>query len=98
MELNPVTQGPPAPQGKPNDGSKWALERLLGSMPQDIAQSFNEDQRLALQAALITNTRKRHPVDLRWSIPFLRRQFYLVLLMGEEERSKARRRERSNQA
>jgi hypothetical protein len=80
------------PQEKTTDGSKWALERLLGAMPANMAHSFSEEQRLALQSALIANTRKRHPIDLRWSIPILRRRFYLVFLMGEEERSKARRR------
>lgn len=79
-------------QGPPNEGARWALDRLLGAMAPDIAQSFSEEQRQALQRALITSTRKRHPVDLRWSIPVLRRRFYLVFLMGEEDRSKARRR------
>ncbi len=95
MNPNSTTQGQPASPKPTDEGAKWALERLLRAMPQEVATSFSEEQRLALQTALVANTRKRHPVDVRWSIPILRRQFYMVFLMGEEERSKARRQGRS---
>ncbi|MFH7242776.1 MAG: hypothetical protein ACHWZW_07980 [Spirulina sp.] len=88
-------QGQSVSPNSTSEGAKWALERLLSAMPQEVATSFSEEQRLALQTALVANTRKRHPVDVRWSIPILRRQFYLVFLMGEEVRSKAGRQARS---
>ncbi len=84
-------QGQPVSPNPASEGAKWALGRLLSAMPQEMATSFSEEQRLALQTALVVNTRNRHPIDVRWSIPILRRKFYLVFLMGEEERSKARR-------
>lgn len=80
-----------APQSVPTSPAQWALARLLSQMPDEVAQSFDQRQLEAIQSALVASTRKRHPVDIRWSIPLLMRQFYVVLLMGEEERSKARR-------
>lgn len=97
MVPNPDTPDQPTAQPSTREGAKWAVDRLLSAMPQAVAASFSEEQRLALQAALVANTRKRHPVDLRWSIPVGQRRFYLVFLMGEEERSKARRREAEQQ-
>jgi hypothetical protein len=81
----------PEPQAQVEEPSRRALNRLLANMPADIAHSFSDRQLEGLQAALVASTRKRHPIDLRWSIPVLMRRFYLVLLVGEEERSKARR-------
>lgn len=81
----------PAPQPSSTTPAQGALARLLAQMPNEVAQSFDERQLAAIQAALVASTRKRHPVDVRWSIPLLMRRFYVVLLMGEEERSKARR-------
>lgn len=65
--------------------------RLLAQMPSDDAASFTESQVAALDRALETATSNRQPVDIRISIPFLRRRYFIVVLAGSEQRSAERR-------
>lgn len=71
------------------------LDKLLGYLPPHIAASLDPQQLDALQVAfhqaLLEQTRRRrHPVDLRISLPFIGSRFYLVLLAGPERRSRER--------
>lgn len=65
--------------------------RLLAQMPNSDAASFTEAQVAALDRALDTGTANRQPVDIRISIPFLRRRYFVVVLAGSEQRSAERR-------
>ncbi|PSR12161.1 hypothetical protein C8255_26970 [filamentous cyanobacterium CCP3] len=65
------------------------VEQVLMRMPPDIAVTFSPAQYQALQAAL---TPRRHPVNIRLSIPTGGARIYLVVLAGKETRSIARRR------
>lgn len=62
---------------------------FLRRMPREIARSFTAKQLEALNRAFAPGP---HHVDLRVSIPLWRR-FYLVLLLGPEQRSAERRRQ-----
>lgn len=67
-----------------------ALERFLNRLPEDVAASFTTEQLSAMQAALQFTQWRRHPVDLRMTIPLLWKRFYVVLVAGPERRSKQR--------
>ena len=57
-----------------------------------IAGSFTPGQFAALKRAFATREIAPHPVDIRDSYSIFGISFYLVLLMGREHRSPARRR------
>lgn len=57
-----------------------------------IAGSFTPSQFAALKRAFATRAVDPHPVDVRDSFSIFGFSFYVVLLMGREQRSKARRR------
>ncbi len=65
--------------------------RLLESMPEEVASSFTELQLETIEHVLEGGKWRAHPVDVRLSIPVLRRRFYFVLLAGPERRSAERR-------
>ena len=65
-------------------------QRLLDGLPADVRASLTDHQRDALVASANNCGWARHPADLRLSIPFFKKHFYLVLLAGEERRSKER--------
>ncbi|TVP68180.1 MAG: hypothetical protein EA342_06705 [Leptolyngbya sp. LCM1.Bin17] len=67
-----------------------ALNRLLQTMPPAIAASFTPTQREALQQALVAHAWRRHPLDIRLTLPLLVTRLYVVLLAGEERRSRRR--------
>jgi hypothetical protein len=57
-----------------------------------IAGSFTPSQFSALRRAFATRAIDPHPIDLRDSYSFFGFSFYMVLLMGREHRTPARRR------
>lgn len=67
------------------------FERLISRMSPEIITSFSDAQLSALRAALASRSWRRHPVDLRLSIPFIfTKGIYIVFLMGLERRSRER--------
>lgn len=68
------------------------FRRLLARVPPDVADTFNDEQISALKRAFGGRAAGSHAVDLRFSVPFLRRRvFYFVILAGRERRSSRRR-------
>lgn len=65
-------------------------DNVLARMPPEVAATFSPAQVQALQAALAT---RRHPVNIRLSLPLGITRVYLVLLAGSEVRSATRRRQ-----
>ena len=63
-----------------------AFERLLDSMPSSVRGTFIPAQRDAIEAAL-SRRKAAHKIDFRVSIPLLRDRYYLVFLLGRENRS-----------
>ena len=55
-----------------------------------LARSFTDEQLRAIKMSFGARERGAHTVDLRFSVPLLRR--YVVLLMGRERRTAKRRR------
>ncbi len=67
------------------------IDSLLTRMPPTLRESFTSEQIAALRHAAWRSKFGKHPIDIRWTIPFLHKPFYLVLLAGPERRSAARR-------
>lgn len=67
------------------------LERRLGG---EIAASLDERQCVAVQDAIMTaGWTSEHALNIRLSIPFFNRRYYLTLVGGRERRTHIRRRE-----
>ena len=68
-------------------------EIVLRRLPKEILDSLSPDQTTAIRRATSSAQQRRHPVDARFNarLPLLG-GFYLVLLIGKELRSPARRR------
>ena len=81
---------PPATRRDPAGGDPF-LEEFFQRIPERTARSFSDDQLLAIKMAFSARTWGAHSVDLRLSLPFLLRRYYIVLLMGPERRSAVRR-------
>lgn len=67
------------------------LERFFSRIPKDIAESFNDDQLLAIKQAFAENSSRSHALDLRLSVPALFGRIYLVVIAGPERRRRAGR-------
>ena len=76
-------QGSPACPGNP-----W--DHLLRSMDPEVTKSFTEEQLRELERAFTKPASSGTPINIRLTVPFFRRQFYLTFLAGPEQRSAAR--------
>ncbi|WP_414574742.1 hypothetical protein [Anabaena sp. CCY 9402-a] len=67
------------------------LEELFTQIQPDIKETLTTEQVTAIKKAFGSNTWTRwHPLDLRMTLPIPGLRFYMVLLGGEEQRSKQR--------
>jgi hypothetical protein len=66
------------------------FEQFLAHVPPQTAETFTDAQVEALKQACSQLNWKKHPVDLRFSVPVLFNRFYLVILAGPERRSRKR--------
>jgi len=67
-------------------------EAFLRKLPQDIRDTLSPAQTEAISRVAQGAIQRRHPVDFRASVPLpFGEQAYLVLLLGKEKRSGARR-------
>lgn len=67
-------------------------EAFLRKLPQNIRDSLTPVQSEAISRVAQGTIQRRHPVDLRASMPLpFGERAYLVFLIGKEKRSKARR-------
>ena len=73
------------------------LEDFFQKIPRDVAIGFSDEQLLAIRMAFGARQRGAHIVDVRLSLPLPFKRLYMVLLVGSERRTVARRRQdRSN--
>ena len=66
--------------------------KILGHIPTEVRETFTSEQLQSLHSAFtqVSRPAATPPVNLRLSIPFLGKGFYIVLLAGPEKRSKER--------
>ncbi|WP_445633904.1 hypothetical protein NSTC745_05641 [Nostoc sp. DSM 114161] len=62
------------------------VQQFLARIPSETASNFTQIQLTELKRVLNSKMTKYHAVDIRVSIPFLKQQFYAVLLIGREKR------------
>lgn len=62
------------------------IQEFLARIPENTAATFDKAQLAAVKMAFGARSFGAHTVDVRRSIPFFRRRFYLVWLMGWESR------------
>lgn len=61
---------------------------LLARMPADeIKDSFTDEQLETLKIAVGAKDWKTHPIDLRFTLPFWGKRFYIVFIAGKSLRS-----------
>lgn len=66
------------------------LTHYLKRLDPKVASSFTEHQREALKSLLGARGMTRHSVEIRRSLRFGKRRFYLVFLLGDDTRSRNR--------
>jgi|GEM_PF-2141684 len=79
-----------APAAKTGDNSSTTseafLERYLKRIDPTVAQSFTPEQRTAIAQLLGSRGVANHSIELRKVFPLGKRRFYLVFLMGRDQR------------
>ena len=71
------------------------LGSLLERLPPEVLADLTEEERIALWQAANPSTWRRHPINIRLTIPGLGRRYFLTVVGGVERRSTERvRRER----
>lgn len=67
-------------------------EAFLRKLPQEVRDSLTPEQANAISRVAQGTIQRRHPIDLRLSLPLpFGERAYAVLLVGKEKRSAARR-------
>jgi hypothetical protein len=69
-----------------------AIQQLLARMPNNVADSFSDEQLLALKVALGSRRWGKHKIDFRgtFPMPFFKSKIYYVFLMGRNHRNLTR--------
>lgn len=62
------------------------VRKFLERIPPHTSVNFTDTQLAELKRVFQNRIQPQHSVDIRLSIPVLKRRFYLVFLMGKEQR------------
>jgi hypothetical protein len=62
------------------------VQQFFARIPPKTAATFTDTQLAALKQVFKERMSKNHAVDIKLSIPFLKRGFYVVLLLGKDKR------------
>lgn len=78
---------------KKNIRTDPVMVQLLRHIPQDLAQSYNDEQLEGIKTILGDRVWNKHSVDSRgtFSLPFIKWRFYYVFLLGKNKRAFTRR-------
>lgn len=79
------------PAGGNRDAGSAAASALFQRLPRWVAETLTPEQKDAIAKALHEPAWKSHPVNIRLSVPFLKRGFYLTVVGGGEKRGRERR-------
>jgi hypothetical protein len=66
---------------------------LLEQMDPEVARSFTQAQLQEIKRVLPAPASRRLPIDIRITVPFLRRRYFITVLAGPEQRSEERLKE-----
>jgi len=68
-----------------------AIERFYDALSKQTAEQLTAEQKTEVEKAIIAITlASRHKADLRWSLPFFGKRFYLVFLISRDMCKRAR--------
>lgn len=67
------------------------IDGLKDRLPDDLKESFTQEQLSALKIAFGARKWGQHPVDLRGTLKFWRWRYYFVFLAGRNKRDLSRR-------
>lgn len=67
------------------------VQQLMAKLPKGSADTFSDEQLLALKAALWGRSWGAHSFDLRWTLSIWRWHYYFVVLGGRNRRELTRR-------
>lgn len=71
--------------------AKGVVDGLFARLTDAERESFSPEQMTALVDAAEQCAWRKHPIDIRLSLPLLLRRFYLVVVAGPERRNPDRR-------
>lgn len=66
------------------------LNKLLCLMPEEVQDSFTDEQLKNLKVAITANSWKKHAIDIRSSISLFSFRYYYVFIAGREQRQMTR--------
>ncbi|MEH2397770.1 hypothetical protein [Nostoc sp.] len=64
------------------------LQQFFACIPPQVAATFTDAQLTELEKVFMKRVSKRSAVDIRLYIPFIKKRFYVVFLLGKQNRSK----------
>ena len=67
--------------------ANWLFERL----PAWVVDTLTAEQKEAIHKVIEDPSWKRPPVNIRFTVPIVHKQFYITVVSGEEKRSAERR-------
>lgn len=67
------------------------VHTLFERLPPWVTDTLTPQQQAAIRDALAEPEWKLHPVNIRVTLPFLKRRYYVTVVGGEDKRSAARR-------
>ena len=62
------------------------IQLFFARIPSQTAATFTNAQLTELKRVFGTRSLRPHAIDIRLSIPFFKRGFYLVFLLGKQKR------------
>jgi len=87
----------PAPDSTPSAKSMEHDPFIIGlkqRLPEELRESFSNEQLQGLRTAFATRSWARHKLDLRGTLNIWRTQYYFVLVAGRNKRSLTRTQQR----
>ena len=73
------------------NAGKSAATGLFERLPEWVLDPLSNEQKEAIHQAAEDPAWQRSPVDIRFTIPFLGKQFFITVISGAEKRSPKRR-------
>lgn len=68
-----------------------SVSQFYQILDETVADSFSDEQKKAIEQAIISSgLHHRHALDVRKSLPWFGKRYYLVLLMGRDRRHQLR--------
>lgn len=67
--------------------NEGGLEMLLDRLPPEVVASFTDQQRAALWSAVKPESWRRHPINIRLSLPLVSGRYFITVVGGQEKRS-----------